>query len=192
MGKGWRTDRQRRADRAWEAGRGRTGFILSRNAFQCVCGELELPCCTPARWIDSRRIAGEWANYVTARLNDTNTSAGRAAMYCCTYHIISITLYSFCHMVSENNVWGQLLPLDNKHLFFFFLRAHWMFCFKNLYIVRFPDFLSSIWTRSHSSLVTDCGPKHWPLAWSNKGIEHIVQCRQWGLFNLNKRLLDMR
>lgn len=27
----------------WEAGRGRTGFILSRNAFQCVSGEQELP-----------------------------------------------------------------------------------------------------------------------------------------------------
>lgn len=27
----------------------RAGFILSRNAFQCVSGELELPSCTPAR-----------------------------------------------------------------------------------------------------------------------------------------------
>lgn len=43
----------------WEAGRGRTGFILSRNAFQCVSGEQELPSYTPVHWIDSRRIAGE-------------------------------------------------------------------------------------------------------------------------------------
>lgn len=76
----------------WEAGRGRTGFILSRNAFQCVSGELKLPSCTPARWIDSRRIAGEPANYATARLSDTNADAGGAATHCCMYHIISLTL----------------------------------------------------------------------------------------------------
>lgn len=93
MGKGWRADKQAAQGRqGWEAGRGRTGFILSRNAFQCVSGELELPSCTPVHWIDSRRIAGERANYATARLNDTNTNAGGAAIHCCLYHIISITL----------------------------------------------------------------------------------------------------
>lgn len=51
--------------RGWAAGRGRKGFILSRNAFKWVSWELELPSCTPEHWIGCRRIAGDRANYTT-------------------------------------------------------------------------------------------------------------------------------
>lgn len=72
MGKGWRADRQRGADGAVRLDVG-AQFILSKNAFQCVSGELELPSCTSVHSIDSRRIAGERANYATARLSGANT-----------------------------------------------------------------------------------------------------------------------
>lgn len=88
MGKGWRAYELHGGQQGSEAGRGRTRFILNRNAFQCVSGELELPSCSQ----HAEQTADALQTRTTPQLSGTNTNAGGAAIHRCGYHVISVTI----------------------------------------------------------------------------------------------------